>query len=196
MNSLLAPARRHPISALLTAAGIFGGVAIFDLLEHPASQHALATYKEYVLTATIFPAVAAVFWVLAALEGLHGDNHERVGLIGLRVAAIGLLGLTVDAIVTLASGTTDTAGPLYPIAMLTTLIGIVLLAIGWHRARRLSRWMGPALAIGWFLGATPIIGDGSMLILAAAFLAVAAGLRHATTVALTSPVKIDASATT
>ncbi|MBV9810238.1 MAG: hypothetical protein JO286_23880 [Solirubrobacterales bacterium] len=195
MTSRLALARRHSIWALLTAAAIFAAVAVFDLVAHPASQHALSSYKEYVLTATIFPAVAAVLWVLVALEALQSDHRERIAGIGLRVAAIGLSGLVVDAIVTLASANTDTAGPLYPIAMLATLIGIVLLAIGWHRARRLPRWIGPALAIGWFLGATPIIGDGSMLILAAAFLAIAAGLRHNATAALTAPVEMDASAT-
>ncbi|MBV9682999.1 MAG: hypothetical protein JO046_14500 [Solirubrobacterales bacterium] len=195
MNSRLASAHRHPKWALLTTAAIFAGVAVFDLVAHPASQHALSTYQEYVLTATIFPAVAAVLWVLVALEALQSDHRERIAGIGLRVAAIGLSGLVVDAIVTLASANTDPAGPLSPMAMLATLIGIVLLAIGWHRARRPPRWIGPALAIGWFLGATPIIGDGSMLILAAAFLAIAAGLRHNTTGPPTAPVEMDASAT-
>jgi uncharacterized membrane protein len=194
MYSRLAPARRHPIWALLTAAAIFTGVAVFDLVAHPASQHALRTYKEYVLTATIFPAVAATLWVLAALDGLHGDHRDRLAGIGLRVASIGLLGLAVDSTVTLASANTDTIGPLYPIAMLATLIGIVLMTIGWHRAQRLPRWIGPALAIGWFLGATPIIGASAMLILAGVFLAIAAGLRHDTTVALTTPLEMDASA--
>ena len=195
--SLSVRARQHPVWALFTAAGVFTAIAVFDLVANPADQHALRTYKEYVLTATIFPSVAAVLWVLTALDALHGSHHEPPAGVGLRVAAIGLLGLGVDATVTLASGTTDTTGPLYPIAMLATLTGIVLTAIGWHRAQQLPRWIGPALAIGWLLGATPILGSGgAFLILVAAFLAIAARLRHDTPAQLTTtPVELDSSIT-
>jgi hypothetical protein len=175
------PLRRRATLALVIAGGIFIAVAVFDLAAHPASQGALRTYKEYVLTATIFPAVAAIIWALLSLHGLHADRDERGGRIGLRVAIAGLLALAVDAIVTIASASTDTTGPLYPLAILTTVIGVGLLAIHWYRAGVLPRWIGPTIALGWFLGATPILGSGGFLIVGAAFVAVAVGLGRQTT---------------
>jgi hypothetical protein len=191
-RSLRLAARQHPNAALLIAAAIFAAIAVFDLAAHPAEQHALRTYKEYVLTATLLPASLVVLWVLEALHGLHGLVDGRLGRTGLRIAAMGVLGLAVDGIVTLASGTTDTIGPLYPIAMLASVIGIVLIAIEWYRGGVLPRWTGPTLAVGWFLGATPITGfRGSMLILAAAFLLIAVGLRRKTLARLAAPVELD-----
>ena len=131
------------------------------------------------LTATILPAVCAVMWVLSALYRLNGSHNGRLGRIALGIATIGLLGLVVDSVVTLTSGSTDTVGPLYPVAMLTSVIGITGLAIAWYRSEVLPRWTGPTLALGWFLGATPVLGSGgAFLILAAAFLAIAVGLRR------------------
>lgn len=101
----------------------------------------------------------------------------------------------IDAIVTLASGSTETIGPLYPLAMLTSVVGIALLALGWYRAGVLPRWIGPALALGWLLGATPILDSrGAFLIVAAAFLATAVGLLRQTTPPA-APIGIDTSVT-
>jgi hypothetical protein len=189
-------ARQHPTAALFTAAAIFTAIAVFDLAAHPADQGALRTYKEYVLTATILPAVLAVMWVLANLHALHGADNGRRGGTGLRIATFGLLVLLVDAIVTLASGTTNTVGPLYPAGMLASLIGIIAIAIEWHRGGVLPRWTGPTLALGWFLGATPILGTGgAFLILAAALVAIAVGLRRQATAALAAPVELDSPVT-
>jgi hypothetical protein len=196
MTSTLPTLRRHAGAALSIAAGIFIAIAVFDLVAHPADQGPLHTYKEYVQTATILPAVAAVFWVLAALQEKHASHDGRLGRLGLRVAALGLLALAVDAIVTMASGTTDTSGPLYPVGILATLVGIVLLAVQWDRARAMPRWIGPALAIGWFLGASPILGSGGAFpILAAVFLAIAYRL-HREIAAATGPARLDPSVTT
>lgn len=195
MSKDLSTLRRRAPLALLITAGIFTAVAVFDLITHPASQGALRTYKEYVLTATIFPAVAAVMWVLISLHGVHRDRDERLGRIGLRIATAGLLALVVDSIVTIASASTDTAGPLYPIAMLASVIGIALLAIHWYRAGILARWIGPTLALGWFLGATPILGSGGFLIVGAAFVAVAVGLGRRRTAHPTAPAGIETSVT-
>ena len=189
-------ARQRPTAALLTAAAIFTAIAVFDLAAHPGDQGALRTYKEYVLTATILPAVLAVMWVLATLHGLHRANDRRRGSTGLRIATIGLLVLLVDAIVTLASGSTDTAGPLYPAGMLASLIGITAMAIEWYRGGVLPRWTGPTLAVGWFLGATPILGSrGAFLILAAALLAIAVGVRRQATAPLAAAVELDSAVT-
>jgi hypothetical protein len=104
--------------------------------------------------------------------------------------------LLVDAIVTLASGTTDTAGPLYPAGMLVSLIGIIAMAIEWYRGGVLPRWTGPTLALGWFLGATPILGSGgTFLILAAALVAIALGLRRQASAPLAAPAEIDSPVT-
>jgi hypothetical protein len=188
--------RRSANLALLIAAGTFTAIAVFDLIAHPATQGALRTYKEYILTATLIPAPFVVLWVLAALSGLHGSRETRLGRTGLRIATAGLVGLVVDGVVTLAGGSTDTGGPLYPIAMLASLIGIVLLATGWYRAELLPRWIGPALALGWLLGATPILeSGGAFLILAPAFLAIALGLRRQTTGRPATQVAIDSSVT-
>lgn len=194
MTSTLSTLRRHATAALITAAGIFTAVAMFDLVAHPADQGALHTYKEYILTATILPAIAAVEWVLIALQAKHGAHNRRLGRVGLRIATFGLLALATDAIVTLASGTTDASGPLYPIGILATLLGVVLLAIDWYRARVLPRWIGPALGAGWFLGASPILGSGAaFLILAAVFLGIAYGLHRDPTAYTTPPVGLDSS---
>jgi hypothetical protein len=196
MISTFSTLRRHSTAALLTAVGTFTAIAVFDLAAHPADQGALRTYKEYVLTATILPAVAVVLWALSALQQLQSGQDSRSRRVGLRIAVIGLLGLVVDAIVTMASGSTDTAGPLYPVAMLASLIGIVLIAIQWYRAGALPRWTGPTLAAGWFLGATPILGTGgAFLILAAAFLAIAVGIRRQTAARVTAPVSVESSVT-
>lgn len=188
-------ARRHPTTALLTAAGVFTTIAVFDLIAHPADQGVLRTYKEYILTATLIPAPFLVLWVLLALDRLQDSRAGRLGRAGLRIAAVGLVALVVDGVVTLVSGSTDTSGPLYPIGILASLAGIVSIAIHWYRAAALPRWIGPALVVGWFLGATPILGSGgAFLILAAAFVAIAVGLhrqlpaRHATPVELDSPI--------
>lgn len=186
------PARPHPTAALLTAAATFAAIAVFDLVAHPAEEGALRTYKEYVLTATILPGVCAVMWVLAALQTRFGTHEDRLARIALRIATIGLLGLLVDAVVTLTSGSSDTIGPLYPIAMLTTVIGITGLAIAWYRGAVPPRWAGPTLAAGWFLGATPVLGtSGAFLILAAAFLAIAVGLRRQTAPSVAAPGELD-----
>lgn len=189
-------ARQHPTAALLTAAAIFTAIAVFDLAANPGDQGALRTYQEYVLTATILPAVLAVMWVLAALQGLHRGNNGRRGGTGLRIATIGLLVLLVDAIVTLASGSTDTAGPLYPAGMLASLIGIIAMSIEWYSGGVLPRWTGPTLALGWCLGASPILGSGgAFLILAAALLAIAVGLRRQATAPLAAAVELDSPVT-
>jgi hypothetical protein len=181
---------------LLTAAAIFIAIAVFSLVADPADQGALRTYKEYVLTATILPGVLAMLWVLAALQGLHDGDRGRLGRSGMRIAATGLLVLVVDSAVTLASGSTDTVGPLYPVGILASLIGIVLLAVEWYRAAVLPRWTGPALAVSWFLGGSPILGSGgSMLILAAAFIVIALGLRRQPPARVASPVQLDPSVT-
>jgi len=194
MTSGLSTLRRHPTAALLTAAGTLTAIATFDLAANPAHQGALHTYKEYVLTATLIPATFVVLWVLAALQALGSAPNDRYGRNGLRVAAVGVVALVIDGVVTLASGTTDTTGPLYPIAIIATLIGVVLMAIEWHRAGVLPRWTGPTLAIGWFLGASPILGSGAaFLILAAAFLAIAFGLRRQTAAQPEAPVRLSSS---
>jgi len=192
MNSDLSTRRQRSIVALLVAAAVFTAIAAFDLIAHPAEQGALRTYKEYILTATVIPAAFVVLWVLTALERLHVGYESRLGRVGLGIAAIGLVALVVDGVVTLAGGSTDAGGPLYPIAMLATLVGIVLMAIHWYRARVLPRWAGPTLALGWFLGATPILGS-AFLILVAAFLAIAAGLRRQTEPRGSAPVGLDPS---
>jgi hypothetical protein len=136
-------------------------------------------------------------WALFALHGLHRDNDERIGRIGLRIATAGLLALVVDSIVTIASASTDTTGPLYPLAMLTSVIGIVLLTIHWYRAGILPRWTGPTLALGWFLGATPILGSdgGGFLLVGAAFVAVAVALGRQTMAHPAPPPGIETSVT-
>lgn len=193
MTSTVSALRRHATAALITAAVIFTAVAAFDLVAHPAGQGPLHTYKEYVLTATILPAVLAVWWVLLALQG-NLSRTDRPGRVGLRIATFGLLALAIDAIATMAGGTTDTTGPLYPIGILATLVGIVLIAIQWYRARVTPRWIGPALAIGWFLGASPVLGSGaSFLILAAAFLAIAYGLHRRADARTAPPISLDSS---
>jgi hypothetical protein len=179
MSQRLSNLRGKPIAALVTAAGTFAAIAVFGIAANPASQHALRTWKEYVLTSTIFPGALAVLWVLWALAGRYSVRESRLARGGLRIAAVALAALAVDGAVTLGSGTTDTAGPLYPIAMLGTLVGIVLLASDWYRARTMPRWVGPIVAIGWFAGATPIAGNGgAFLILSAAFAAAAAAIRR------------------
>ncbi|MBV9002936.1 MAG: hypothetical protein JO304_28025 [Solirubrobacterales bacterium] len=194
MNTNLSTRRRQSIVALLVAATVFAAIAVFDLIAHPGDQGALRTSAEYILTATLIPAPLIVLWVLTALERLHTGYESLLGRVGLRIAAAGLVALVIDGVASLAGGSTDAAGPLYPIGMLATLAGIVLVAIHWYRTRMLPRWAGPTLAVGWFLGATPILGSGAaFLILAAAFLAIAVGLHRQMQARGTATISLDSS---
>jgi hypothetical protein len=181
MRSLLPTLLRHPTTALLTAAVAFAGSGVFYLLAHPATEGTLSTYKEYVLTAGLFPAALGTLWALVALDALRGGPAGRLGRTGLAIAAVGLVALAAISIVTMASGTTESTGPLYPIGMIATFAGISLLAVEWYRRGALRRWMGIALAAGWFVGATPLLGGGGLLVFAAALLAVSVGLRRPST---------------
>jgi hypothetical protein len=51
------------------------------------------------------------------------------------------------------------------------------------------------LAVGWLLGATPIIGGGAMLILAAGFLAITVGLPSQARAQPAAPVELDSAVT-
>lgn len=187
------PARRphrRPQLALLAGAVVFAATGLFDLATHPSTQHGLRTYKEYVFTALLIPFALAALWALTDLHTLQCGRGGRLARVGLRIAAVGLLAFIVDAIVTLASASTDTAGPLYPLAMLISLIGIGLLAAASIRASVLPRWAGPAIAIAWVIGGP--VGEGGILrgtalILAAVFGSVAVALPDASTRAGADP---------
>lgn len=63
----------------------------------------------------------------------------------------------------MATASTDTMGPTYPFGMLVTFAGLVLVAVAWCGGR-LPGLVGPVLAAGWFIGATPLIGSVGLLL--------------------------------
>lgn len=176
----LAGQRRRTQGSLLVAAIVYAATAIFDIAARPASQHALHSWREYVLSALLVPFALAMLAALVELHALQRGACDPLGRTGIRTAAVGLALFIVDAGITLVSGNTDTAGPLYPIAMLVSLIGIVLFAVAAFRAAVLPRWTMPAIAIAWIIGGPTgegVIFRGAALILAVVFLAVIAACR-------------------
>ncbi|WP_248960000.1 hypothetical protein [Sphaerisporangium perillae] len=133
---------------------------------------------DYVFTADGFPFVLGP---LLAITGIHSIQRPRDGLagrIGFAVTAVGLIGFLPPLVASLVTKQAEALGPVYFLSMLTSLIGVIVFAVGTVRARVLPWWAGPALAVTWLVGGPvgeggPMGLKGSALLLAAVLLTIA-----------------------
>ena len=170
--------------ALLGSAAVFAAAALVDLVGHPAGgTRALQSTADYVFTALLIPIGLSLLAVLVCLRALGEGHGGRIAVVGFRIAVVGLMAFALDGVVTLATGSPDSAGPLYPLAMLATIAGLVCFAVGADRARVLPRWAMPALTAAWVFGGPvaegasgPLAFRGAAFIFAAVSTAVAVAL--------------------
>jgi hypothetical protein len=95
--------------------------------------------------------------------------------------AIGRIGFLPPLTASLVTKQTEALGPVYLLSMLTSLIGVIVFAVGTIRARVLPWWAGPALPVTWLVGGPvgeggeggPTGFKGSALLLAAVLLTIA-----------------------
>jgi hypothetical protein len=167
------PRRTRPM--LLTAAAVAAATALVDLLAPPSSGSHLSGAADYAFTALLFPFVLATFAAITMLHRMQDGKDGRLGLAGYIAASVALAAFIPCGIDSLATGNAQALGPVYILAILGSLAGLSLFAIGSFRARVLPRWAGPLLPLAWLLGG-PLATSafrGATLILAAAFSVIA-----------------------
>ncbi len=170
-------------AGLVAMAVVAAGTAIFDVAARPrGGTEALVSVADYVFTALLIPFVLAPLAALTALRSAQQGQDGRLGTVGFVVTAIGLAAFLPCGILTLATGDATSGGPLYPLAMLSSLVGLVLMSVAWVRAKALPRWMLPTVTLGWIFGGPVAEGGtpgfrGAALILAAICVVVAVALR-------------------
>jgi hypothetical protein len=166
------PARRRRTRAtLLTAAAVAAACALVDLLAPPSSGSHLSTAADYSFTALLIPFVLATLAAITMLHRMQDGKDGRTGMAGYITASIALAAFIPCAIDSLATGNAQALGPLYILAILGSVAGLILFAIGSFRGRGLPRWACPLLPLAWLLGG-PVGAAalrGATLILAAAF---------------------------
>jgi hypothetical protein len=164
--------RRRARATLLTAAAVAAACALIDLLAPPSSGSHLSTAADYAFTALLFPFVLAT---IAVITLLHRMQDGRLGKAGYIAASVALAAFIPCGIDSLATGNAQALGPVYILAILGSLAGLILFAIGSFRARLLPRWAGPLLPLAWLLGGPLATGAvrGATLILAAAYTVIA-----------------------
>jgi hypothetical protein len=169
------PVRRRTRATLLTAASVAAACALVDLLAPPSSGSHLSTAADYAFTALLIPFVLAMLAAITMLHRMQDGRDGRLGKAGYIAASIALAAFIPCAIDSLATGNAQALGPLYILAILGSIAGLILFAIGSFRARVLPRWAGPLLPLAWLLGgpvATAAL-RGATLILAAALTLIA-----------------------
>jgi len=110
--------------------------------------------------------------------GIHRLQHGadgRLGGIGAWVSGICCLALAVQTGASVAVGAELQWGPIYPIATLGSVGGLVLLVVGSWRSRILPRWMLAVWPPIWLVGSFFALGPIALL-LAALFVAMAIAL--------------------
>lgn len=174
----------RPPRALIAAAGVFAGTALFDLIARPPlGDHTYHAASVYTFTALLIPFALAMLWALADLRSGSRDD-DRLATVGFRIASAGLMLFIPCSIASLATANPQALGPAYVIAMLFSLIGTGLLSFALARAGALTRWAAVALPIAWLIGGP--VGEGATfrgaaLILAAVSIAVATTATQRTT---------------
>lgn len=153
--------RGTAVLALIVSAVAFVVTALVVLVGHPVGGTArLHSTADYLFTAMLVPVALSVLGVGRALHAAQAGRDGRSGRVGLRILATGEVAFVVAAVVTLVTADPDSTGPLYPLAMLATIVGLVCMAVGAARGRVLPAWVLPALTLGWIFGG-PIAAGGS-----------------------------------
>lgn len=152
--------RGRAVGSLVSMAVVAAATGVFDLVARPhAGTDGLASARDYVFTSLLVPFAAAMAAVLFALHGMTASRDGRLGRVGLAIGGVGMLGFVVAAVLTLVTADASSGGPLYPLAMLATLVGMVLMSVGWVASRTSPRWVLPLLTVAWlFCGP---VGEGT-----------------------------------
>lgn len=129
---------------------------------------------DYWYTLDMYPFLIGFFLIISGLR-VRQDGRGKVGAI---IVTVGLAALAIDGVASMVSRNDQALGPLYPVAVLATIIGVITFTIASIRARTLPWWTTVALTVTWIVGG--LVGDngplgfkGSALLLAAAGAAVA-----------------------
>lgn len=181
---LIAPSRsarlvtRAGLAVTAAAALILASLDLFTSVPQHTSSYAAV---DYLFTADGFPFMYGLFAAVIALHSLQAGRDGRIGRIGAVIACVGFAAFIAPLTASLVSGDQQALGPVYVLAALTTLVGMVIFAVGMVRAHTLPWWAGPALAVTWIVGGPvgeggPFGFRGSAVLLAAACVAVAVTL--------------------
>lgn len=148
--------------ALLASAAFFVATALVVLIGHPVGGTArLHSVADYLFTAMLLPIAVCVAAAAWAMHVSQAGLDARAGRVGVWFLIAGEFALFVDGVATLVSANPNVAGPLYPLAMLATLVGFVSMAVGAEHARVLPRWVLPALIAAWIFGGPFAVGGSS-----------------------------------
>jgi hypothetical protein len=130
------------------AAAITGAAA--GLIDPIRTNH-LSGALEKAQPAMLIPLAIAVTAVAALLIRRAGAA-TRTSRTGVSLTAIGAAGDVLAAIASLLTSKDHVLGPLFVIAAVLSVLGLVLVAITIARSGVPPRWSGIALAAGWLIG--------------------------------------------
>ncbi len=195
-------ARRAP-TVLRCAAAVYAATAMFDFAAHPMTEgHRHFTSADYTFTALLFPFVLAALATVVVLHRLHDGSDGRLGRKAVVVTTVAVVAFAAAGVITLITNDTRSGPPLYPLAMVASLVGFAMLAVAFRRAGVLASWVGPVLLLGWIFGGPVAEGGtpgfrGAALIQAAICVAVAASVaRTVGTKAVGHPHRAESTLTT
>lgn len=168
---------RRAQAALVVGAIAAAGLAVIGLFVTTTSGDGHFRHAgDYWLTGDGIVYMAALLVLLPALRALQDRRDGRLGRAGMVVASVGATVLVVMFVYGLIAATGNSFGPGYVLAGLATLVGVALFAAGCWRARLLPRWLVPVWVLAWVIGGVLPVAKPGPLLLAAAYLAIAATL--------------------
>jgi hypothetical protein len=169
-------------TVLRYAAAVYAATAVFDFAAQPMTEgHRHFTSADYTFTVLLVPFVLAALATVVVLHRLHNGSDGRLGHRAVVVTTVAVVAFAAAGVITLITNDTRSGPPLYPLAVLASLVGFGMLAVAFRRAGRLASWVGPALLLGWIFGGPVAEGGtpgfrGAALIQAAISVAVAASV--------------------
>ncbi len=168
----------HARAAFYVAAATAVALAVLEFFATNSSdEHFPYTTADYLLTANGVPFMLAPLVALQSLRSLFGGREGRLGGAGVTVMSAALVGFQPVFIYSLAAGREESIGPAYVLLALASIVGLALFVAGSWRARLMSRWLLALWLFAWIIaGALPIGPGGAPLLLAVAYLAIAADL--------------------
>jgi hypothetical protein len=172
----------------LASATVVGGVlwiatAVMNVAQgtitNDGQRLVLETTGSYALFAVFAAALALTIPALVALHAHQRGADGRLGAAGVAVACAGVAGQFVVISAILVNGGD---GPWFdiaaPVAILTWLVGSILLGVAVHRAKLMPGWVGAGLPIAMLL-AIVFAELGSSVLTGAYLIAVGAGIARA-----------------
>ena len=119
-------------------------------------QHA----SDYVLTAAALPQGVGLLLATLGFHRLQRGHDGRLGTAGIWIYGVCLTALVIQCMASVAAGSEQEWGPVYPLSALGLMVGLAVLATGSWRVGLLPKWMlglWPPLGLaGSFLGIGPI----------------------------------------